>query len=246
MERERLNKILQKQFNSEVLSPEEYLERYEKNREEFVSAEIITPEIGSGDSGYILVKRHNSQYAKLKIEEDSFKKLLSTLGKTPNEQGENYENLRLKLINIFISEGIASVEADNLADLVLDRVAHKITEGLEVENIALLAGEIARMVSLKYQRKAKEINVEALKEEFLQAADKELDTTTETLLKLEKAFERLNPNELGLLLNYYELDERNKLQKRQSLAERQGITIKALRLKVFQLKQKLEKIMADS
>ncbi len=66
---------------------------------------------------------------------DGFETLLERLGEDKTQAAEKYEELRLKLIKYFVWRGVSNLFADNLADETLDRLAKKLAEGVEIENI---------------------------------------------------------------------------------------------------------------
>src|SRR5580765_538626 len=78
---------------------------------------------------------------------DAFSKLLLRLDANQERAGHAYEDLRRKLIRFF--QWRSAPFPEEHADEVLNRLAKKISEGVEVKNVGSYCHEIARLVLLE-------------------------------------------------------------------------------------------------
>lgn len=155
-----------------------------------------------------------------------------------SERGAAYERVHTKLQDIFRWRGLPDPEA--LADETLDRVARKAAEGLELDKTptAYVLG-VARLVALEAGRRAQR-EVRAVAPERFAAAepDREVERRARAL---DACLERLDAEDRGLLLEYHRGDGRARIDGRQSLAERLGTNLVALRVRAFRLRAKMER-----
>lgn len=170
-------------------------------------------------------------------------KLLSKL----DNDADKYEALRLKLCRFFVWRGCSSVHADELADESFDRIAAKLVEGVEVENVSAYVLQIARYVWLEFSRKYKEDNfggempVQIVQPNFNDGAD-------ERIVCLRKCVREIAPDETDrkLLIGYYDSTDGDKIKnQRKKLAEKFGIKLNTLKVKMFRLREKLEDCIKD-
>src|SRR5437773_5635501 len=78
---------------------------------------------------------------------ETLTRLLASLDQDREKAGEKYEQLRLTLMRFFQWRGAPFPEEQT--DEVLDRVARKLTDGVEIRNISSYCGEVARLVLLE-------------------------------------------------------------------------------------------------
>jgi DNA-directed RNA polymerase specialized sigma24 family protein len=95
------------------------------------------------------------------LTQEAFDKLLAAFSPDADEAAKQYEALRIRLIRFFEWRSIPL--ADDRADEVLNRVARRIDEGQQVNNVVAYAYRVAYLVFL-----------EALKEPELVDIDQEL------------------------------------------------------------------------
>ncbi len=170
-------------------------------------------------------------------------KLLSRL----DNDAEQYEALRLKLCRFFVWRGCSNVYADELADESFDRIAAKLSEGVEVENVSAYILQIARFVWLEFSRKNKEDSVGD--EMPVQIVEPEFGKETdERLVCLRKCVGEIAPenDDRKMLIGYYDSTFGDKLKnQRKKLAEKFGIKPNTLKVKMFRLREKLENCIKD-
>ena len=171
---------------------------------------------------------------------EAFAKLLERLSPDPEVAGALYEATRQNLIGLFRWRGLEFPE--ELADETLNRVARKLDEGAEIENFQSYVTGVARFILL-----------EALKErERIRSA---LDSTPQPTATepfdeggggdvrracLEKCLASLPPDARALVLEYYDDEERTRIEQRKALAARLGLEINALRNRALRIRTKLE------
>ena len=170
----------------------------------------------------------------------SFSSLLTRLDVDRDIAGQRYEELRRVLTRFF--EWRNTPFPEDQTDETLDRVAKKIGDGIEIENINAYCYEVARLVAL-----------EALKEKanrHVQLAITDTHATTSTseevmekeayLSCLESCLEMLPAELRHLILEYYQDEKRNKIDNRKTLAARLGLNREALANRAQRVRNKLE------
>lgn len=172
-------------------------------------------------------------------ENGAFAALLSRLAADGGDANA-YESLRRRLIQLLRLH--APAEADELADVVLDRLARRIHEGIEVASVPSYALGIARMVLHEARAKAAR--------RHLAEADPTLvpdEDTAEDAHELESVLAALRAclNAAGttaraLILTYYGGDGAVRIATRRRLADEHGISLNALRNRALRLRDALE------
>jgi DNA-directed RNA polymerase specialized sigma24 family protein len=178
--------------------------------------------------------------AKWELTADAFAKLLNGFDSNPERAGAKYESIRLALVKFF--DWQSAFFPEELADETFNRVARKLDEGFELHDPATYCHGVARLVLLESRKR-----VENRRAEF--------DETTKIAAKLE-AVESLADderrkcldhclNELPvesrhLVLSYYQHDKRQKIDRRQAMADQLGLQLNALRSRVQRIRDRLE------
>ena len=161
-------------------------------------------------------------------------RLLRLLGPDDELAGENYERIRRSLILFFRSRGCH--DGEHLADEAFNRAEKRIGQGVQVEAddpVAYFMG-IARLLVYEDRRKHNRPVPEPPP-----APDHEgLENLHECH---EKCFLTLDPDTRGMLIEYCEVEHKDKGEKSKQLAGRLGITVNALRLRVFRIRDGLAK-----
>ncbi len=151
-----------------------------------------------------------------------------------------YEQLRLRLVTFFRRR--FPVEAEAFADEAIDRLARRLNDGTPVDNLAAYALGIARFIALEGEaRRRKEHHAarEAQRELEWQMPDSAADPA---LPALRACLDSLEPESARLILEYYALDGgASRIERRQLLAERAGLTLNALRNRALRTRMALEK-----
>src|SRR5262247_3439014 len=86
----------------------------------------------------------------LDLSEESFSRFLARLNADPTLAGQEYEKLRARLIYFFERKG-CRIPAE-LSDETISRVARKVEEDLEIEDVFKFSYGVARHVLLEHWR----------------------------------------------------------------------------------------------
>ena len=81
------------------------------------------------------------------VEAEAFRLLMARLGRDGGSADQQYESLRRRLITFFRLH--VPIEAETLADRVLDRVARKLMESTQIENVAQFTLGVSRMILME-------------------------------------------------------------------------------------------------
>ena len=179
---------------------------------------------------------------------EGFEKLLERLDGDPSQAAGRYEELRLKLIKCFVWRGTTNLHADNLADITLDRVTRKLSEGVDIENINAYACEVSRYVWLEHLRKNRE-DAKDDDEMPVQTVEPEIpEDPDERLVCLRKCMREVagDDPEKQIIIGYYQTKPGEKPKEaRKDLAEKLGLTMNHLKVKALRLRKRLEDCIND-
>lgn len=157
--------------------------------------------------------------------------------------GVGYECLRRRLIQFHRLH--APIDAEELADVTLERLARKLHEGLPIDNVAAYALGIARMV--RHEASAREARKRGAAADPMLSAQTQAPEDIETVLvrdavlrALSECLRATDPSTRGLILAYYSADGAARIQARQRLAAAQGISLNTLRNRALRLRETLE------
>jgi len=146
-----------------------------------------------------------------------------------------YARLHAKLGAFFRWRG--AHDHDALADVVLDRVARRLTSDPEPPKYAApFALGVARLVWLEQGR----VDARRVDAEGLEAPAPEPDDDSH-LQALQRCLGGLTADERKIVLAYYtSTTGRERIDGRQALAERLGVTLNSLRVRAFRVRARLE------
>ncbi len=177
-----------------------------------------------------------------------FEALLRALSQN-GERGEVvYERLRTRLI-AYLRLRLPS-EAEELADLTLDRMARRIYGGTAIHNVYSYALGIARLVVLesraRFTRERSSIQDAAhLQQTPLFHGDRDGLDPEAADAALTGCLNQLGPEGSELILEYYVDSGADRIAARQRLAQRLGLSINALRNRALRLRATLERCMRE-
>ncbi len=165
------------------------------------------------------------------------------------EQGAlAYEELRFRLTQIMKWKGCLEADADALADEVMERVARKIGQGEQIENVKAYAVSVARFVLLEHTRKRRELGVDELPEVPVHMDTDATDGPDMRIQCLRSCLVEVTQSEADqrLIVGYYDNGSESKNKEiRRQLAEQLGLTPTALKVKACRLRGKLERCIND-
>lgn len=178
--------------------------------------------------------------------DENFKILLSWLGPTDEAAGAKYEHIRQSLVKLFVYN--RCWDAEDLADETIDRVTKKITEVMKdySGDPALYFYGVAKMMLKERHRQDPQRGDSQVLEFSVPATTPEADAVKELerrLECLERCVQELSEENRKLIMDYYQEEKRAKIDFRRKIAERLGIDLQALRVRVFRIRAALFKCM---
>lgn len=170
-----------------------------------------------------------------------FANLLNLFSRDPDAAGLQYTRLHEALVRFFETKGIS--EPNLAADETIDRVAEKVNQAAEINDIVKYSFGVARYVALENMRK--ERSAMRVAERILRQTSASHDSDGEFEV-LRDCFRGLYPKEQRLLMEYYSAElEGGKADFRRKLAEREKVSVNTLRIRVSRLRKRLEDCLYD-
>jgi DNA-directed RNA polymerase specialized sigma24 family protein len=187
------------------------------------------------------------QKAERELTPGAFRRLLNWLDGGADSGGQNYLEMRRRLVAYFDRRNCPV--PDELADETLNRVARRLDEEgvIEADAPAKFCYITARFVLMEHRRRAQKSN--ALLEEVrrqprgetVAAPEADDEKEKEEMLNcLEQCVGKLEPASREIIIRYYVGKERVKIENRRALAEELGITSNALSIRACRIREKLE------
>ncbi len=174
-----------------------------------------------------------------------FDRLLDRLDPDRTRAGLLYEDLRRTLLRFFQWRG--APYPDEHADATFDRVARRLAEGIVIANLGGYCYEVARLVALEALKRP-EARASAIRPAVVAA---EVDPAEEAALMearmacLEECLAALPEDQRRFILDYYQDDQRRRIDRRRGLAERLGLRREALANRAQRLRDRLERCVRD-
>jgi DNA-directed RNA polymerase specialized sigma24 family protein len=167
---------------------------------------------------------------------------------------ERYESLHRRLGAFFRLYLPADAEA--LTDRALDRVARKLMEGAEIENLLRFTLGVSRMILLECQsQRSRELRAQevfagmteqvATPPEISEFEEEEAHLQ-ERVRALRECLAQLGDHATHVILTYYDSDGSERISRRQRLAAELGLSLNALRNRALRLRGLLERRLAAS
>jgi DNA-directed RNA polymerase specialized sigma24 family protein len=179
---------------------------------------------------------------KWSLSQEDFDALLDWLDPDREQAGIKYEQIRSRLIKIFTGRGFS--DAEELADETINRVTRKVKE---------IKNEFKGDPALYFFGVAKMLCMENLRRKAPQPptlSPPDPDRAELEYRCLERCIERLSEEDRTLLLKDYGAKGRTQAERRKALADELGISLNALRIRVYRiraaLKECIEKCIQDS
>ncbi|MDX2031866.1 MAG: hypothetical protein SF339_14420 [Blastocatellia bacterium] len=175
---------------------------------------------------------------------DAFARLLTHLDADPEAAGEKYILLHRKLARFFEWNN-ARQPAEELASRVFDIVARKLDAGEAIRNLNAYCNEVARLILKEsYRTPARgELEEWERKTPATPFREEELWEREARLAFLESCLGGLPPESRELIVEFYRGEGRDRIDRRQRLADRFGIARNALGNRVQRLLDKLERCL---
>jgi hypothetical protein len=169
--------------------------------------------------------------------DDAFAALMARLN-ADGPEAIGYETLRRRLIRFFWV--YAPAEADELADVALDRLARKIHEGVAVAAIVPYTLAIARLVLHEARARNARRQSAEIDPALIAAEDSDASEDEAAFAALTACLEAAGGDARALILSYYDADGALRIATRQRLAAERGISVNALRNRALRLREVLE------
>lgn len=164
--------------------------------------------------------------------------LLERLDADPERAAEKYRALHRRLAAFFTWRGAA--QAEELADVTLDRVMQKLEAAVPVAQVPAYAAAVARRVLLEARGRPAKRHL-SLSEERVAAAPEPADPAPEALARhLDACLAALPAAERELILDYYRTDGGKHIAYRKRLARALGVSPERLRARAFRVRARLE------
>lgn len=197
--------------------------------------------------------RSRARSSAVSAEKENLEALLNCLDPDRDEAGRKYVELRQKLVHIYGWRGYEFPE--ELADEVMDRVAAKLGQGLEIQAsdpfrfICGVAHLVFKELLRDQRRRLKVLDHEAQKESERQRREIEVGkwrtpgdgSWHEARLDcLSRCLRDRPANERQLIVRYHLGEKRARIENRKQLAAELGLQGKKLRVKASRIRAKLE------
>lgn len=174
------------------------------------------------------------------LTQEAFDLLLASLDADREQAGRRYEHIRHKLVKYFEWRGAALPDAQ--VDETINRVALKIASGVDVHNLDAYFYGVARLIFIE-SLKAREKEQEAFKQTAAaepQTADDDDSGSAARLACLDRCLQHLPVENRDLIIEYYQEEKANKIERRKRLAARLGVPLNALRIRAHRIRVGLE------
>ena len=177
------------------------------------------------------------------VSREAFDQMLAWLDSDRERAGQKYEEIRYRLITIFVCQGC--IDPEGLADETIDRVIQKVPEIAPnyTGNPALYFSGVARYILLEYKNRMAQLRL------LPPAPPKQNEEDDEDIERdyecLDHCIERLTHANRELILEYYREEKQAMIENRKRLAERMGVTPNALRVRANRVRNNLQKCVAN-
>jgi len=172
----------------------------------------------------------------------SFEGLLQKLSLNRDVAAAEYGRLRFRLTKFFQWRGCS--EPETFADRTLDRLARRLEAGEQIDPIYSYCCGIGRMLLLEAHRE-RERQEGALQQWASESAASGHQEAV-PLKALMKCLAKLPTETQDLVLDYYQGEKQDLIDQRKELANRLGIPINSLRLRVNRIRIQLENCVKES
>jgi DNA-directed RNA polymerase specialized sigma24 family protein len=166
------------------------------------------------------------------LTQEGFDSLLAWLSPNRDDAGRKYEEIRLRLIKIFVRRG--ATVAEELADETINRVIRKLPEIVEdyTGDPAVYFYGVANKIIHEHLKKPPETLP-------MPALDPP-ETIERNHRCLDRCMKQLTPGNRELILEYFQEQGQAKIDLRKQLSERLGVNLKTLRVRAFRIKDGLK------
>ena len=172
------------------------------------------------------------------LTQDDFENLLRWLSPDREVAGEMYEKVRNGLIRFFTFRGCSDPEA--LTDETINRVATKVstfTDEGQIKTITYFYGFAANIYREYLSKRSTKVMPLDENLHFNLKVPTENNEPEDTRMDcLEQCLDQLSIEDRGLIMQYYVKEKKEKIELRNELAKKMGLTPGALYLKVHRIR----------
>lgn len=175
------------------------------------------------------------------IPPESFEEILAWLNPDREVAASMYVQLRHDLAKIFAYRSCADPEG--LTDEVLDRVARKVYEvrpTYEGDPRLYFRAVANNLVKEDFKRVKTQVPLEGLDLPVPTRHQREQEKTVEMEECLQSCLQKISAENRELIVTYYAKEKQAKIDHRSELAQRLGISVKTLRVKVYRIRVSLQ------
>ncbi|HEU4415609.1 MAG TPA: sigma-70 family RNA polymerase sigma factor [Candidatus Angelobacter sp.] len=175
--------------------------------------------------------------------QSAFRQFLHWMDEGVDSDGERYLELRRRLVLYFDRKNC--LNADDLADETLNRVAQKFQERGEITNIspAQYCYVVAKFVFLEYLRRVEHSHTsidDGPNPTGAPQPDKSTESRDRMLDCLDRCLKNLSQADRELILEYYVGEQQEKIQRRRKIASALGLSTNALSIRACRIRARLE------
>jgi DNA-directed RNA polymerase specialized sigma24 family protein len=171
---------------------------------------------------------------------EHLEQLLARLGPGREAAGREYQAIRRKLTDFFDRRGVS--ERDLLADETLDRVARRVGQGAEIQNLRAYCYGVARLVLMEWRRE-RTAEDKALAEVARQSVPRDTSLVEARVDCLERCLRALPAESRDLILQYYAGEGAVHLAGRRQQAESLSIPYGTLTTRAYRIRVQLEECL---
>ena len=175
------------------------------------------------------------------LTQEAFDSLLVWLDVDPRQAGAKYEQIQRTLIRTFATRECADPEG--LADETINRVISKLPEIVDTYTgpKELYFYSVAKLILKEYKRKSqKTLSISPVEPEKVPEKIPE-----SYYFCLEECLGKLPQADRDMILEYYNESKQAKIDSRKLLAEKLGISVETLRMRVTRIKRKLKICLSE-
>lgn len=177
---------------------------------------------------------------------EALERLLRLLDPDPTRAAEEYVKIRMRLTRLFEWRGARFPE--DLVDETISRVARRLDEGIEIHSddpYRYFCG-VAHLVFkevLRERRRERKLRDPA---NWPEATVPEEDLEDPRMDVLQECLDALPADQRDLVLDYHQGEGRERIENRRVIAERLGVPLNALRIRVHRIRVKLEECVRSN
>lgn len=204
-------------------------------------AEPQSPEQARHDSSGQPQRR--TTQAKWTLTQEALDKLLACMSPDRDEAARQYVALEMKVVRYFEKQKIDA--AETRADDVINRVARRIAEGKQIDNVIAYAFRVAYLVFLEADKEPDHVEIDP-EQTPLNAAPLFEDSESDRRQNcFDSCLRKLTSANRELVLGYYQEDGGAKIEFRKWLAGQLKISLVALRIRAHRIRKNLEQCIAE-